>query len=396
MVHAVSESDPLRLGQILRLDGSISASAYAEALSLQYRLELVARQAEALEAAGEQPSDQMAVASAQATSAQLPAASLSAKMRSRAEHAFQLDPLEATTLRIIALGAILPRDEERGRAALEVAFGLNKRDIFTSMWLADFALRSGDIDGAMEKFDAALRTSGTARRLVMKPLVNLLQSPAADEPLAALLRDNPDWEEDFWREYMQNPVALRNSVRFLSTPGVGFERLDPAQQALLLRQLRNRQAYDDVIALGQLDAASEASFFGPDTASEPDPLGWRLNSQGGFASYWVPQSGKMQLSAQPGTFGTVAERIVRIDGRKDLYVALESSVPPDMEISARILCADDSSRELAILRLRPGETEGSAVVGAGPDCRYGRLELRFDNQANRRSALLEIAKVSLE
>lgn len=377
LVHASSEASPLALGAALRNHTALSANSTASLADRAFRAQVV-RQTQGGDA--------------------LAAGAMSAPAAALAEQAFAVDPVEASTLRSIALGIVAPRNEERGARAMELVAATSKRDTLTNIWLAQKAGQAGDFAAMVANLDLSLRSSNRAREVVLKPLVELLARPESHAPVSALLAADPDWEADFWREFVRNPVSVAAAAQFFRNSRVPLAKLTADNRAELFANLRGTGAYADLFALAALDpqfgdpAADLTSgrFVAEDRTT---PLGWRMNSDGRFAARVVPASGELQIDARSDSQGLAAERVVAIDRPHSLTIRLAQPLPADVALAVTARCAEGDA-ELGSVDLGPDERSGEVRIVPGA-CRFITLGLAYRNQSRRRDALIQIASIAL-
>lgn len=333
--------------------------------------------------------------SRQTTPGQLP--QLSPTLLALAHKAYAVDPLEVSTIRTIGLGELLHKDKDRAREVMRLAAQISKRDSVTDLWLAQDYAQNNQIDGMTASFDQALRTSVRARESAMTPLVNMLANEDSYVPLGKLLDKRPEWEIDFWQEFVRNPVALQNSARFFARTGLPVDRLDSDARQRLYSNLKKSAQYETLFALASLDptAKSDANSLAEgkfDTAT--DPLGWSPHSEGDYASDANAASGELRIDARAGAFGVAADRIFRLDRPYQLSIRMAEAVPANATVELAAVCGNSERTKIARIVLAPGAREGAAAVPAGA-CAFADLQLSFTVNQGRQDAFIRVAGVSL-
>jgi len=375
-VHAASEIGIFSLGPgtsgRLGLDAQIAAAAVDQGL----RAEL-----------------------ARLESAQAEFPRLSDSLISSARDSFAADPLEVTSLRTIALGSVLQEDEERGRRVMQLVAQISRRDVITTMWLAQDYGRAGNTDAMMASFDHALRTSSSAQEFAMKPLVEALASEESYAPLGKLLAERPEWERAFWREFSFNPVAIANAASFLESISITADRIPQVDRRLLYTNLKRSRQFDALYRIAALDREAQAStrdlaagqFV---TSDDGNPLAWTPHSEGRFATRVLEKTGELQIDAQSGSFGVAADRIVRLGEAHRVEVDMAAPVPDNAVVSLVVRCADEAKRELVRVQISSRGRGGEATFNAN-GCEYASLELSFNVETGRRDALFNISSITL-
>lgn len=324
---------------------------------------------------------------------------ISNELAALARLTYAADPLNVPALRTIALGQILHEDPERASRIMRLAARLSKRDEVTDLWLAQDYGRLGDVDNMLASFDHALRSSRRAREAAMGLVVGLTGATGSHIALGELLRQRPEWEIDFWREFSSNPVALANAAAFFTNSGLSIEQMPEPNRRTLYANLKREGYFDALYQLAARDPAAQAGVNALaagefTTADEVNPLGWALRSHGDFAARVHETTGELQIDARPGSFGVAADRLVRLDGDYELTIRMVEPVPENANLELALVCLGTNESELAAISLQAGSEGGNAVLSAGT-CEYANLAVSFDIDPGRRAALIRIAGISL-
>jgi hypothetical protein len=316
-----------------------------------------------------------------------------------ARTSYAVDPWAVTSLRTIALGSVLQDDEGRARQLMRIAVQLSKRDSITNMWLAQDYGRAGDVEAMIASFDYALRTSARARSLAMKPLVGTLASEESHKTIGGLLAQHPAWEFAFWREFVQNPVALARAADFFEATSIPLEELDEQYRTALYANLKKRRQFDALYRIAAIDRdarvgakmLAEGKFV---SADEGYPLGWTLRSQGNFATRIHQETDELRIDGNAGSFGIAADRVVRGGRDYRLVIKMAEAMPENARIRLSVRCADEANRELASLSVGSGARTGEVAFSA-EGCAFANLALSFTVDPGRRDALIRIANIAL-
>lgn len=316
-----------------------------------------------------------------------------------AKASYAVNPLDVSSLRTIALGGILQDDKERARRIMRIAAQISKRDSIVDLWLAQDYGQLGDTSAMLASFDHALRTSVSVREATMKPVAATLADPASFAPLGKLLKLRPEWEIDFWHEFVRNPASVTNSASFLAATGIPLDRIPNYDRQVLYNNLKLAKQFQVLSRLAALDPdikASEKALTAGRfvTVEQGDPLGWTLYSKGTAAAHVLPDSGMLGIDAQPGSFGVAADRTVSLGGPQILAIQLAEPLSSGAALDLTVECADELDAELAEIRLRANESSGRALFDS-EGCAYGTLRLSFAVDQGRSPALVRIANVTL-
>jgi hypothetical protein len=316
-----------------------------------------------------------------------------------AKASYAVNPLDVSSLRTIALGGILQDDKNRARQIMRVAEQISKRDSIVDLWLARDYGELGDTQAMLASFDHALRTSISVRQAAMKPVVAALADPASFAPLGKLLKLRPEWEGGFWREFVRNPASVAHSASFLASTDIPLDHIPDYDRQVLYHNLKRTNQFEVLSRLAVLDpdikASSKALAAGRFvTVERGDPFAWALHTKGSAAARVLPDWSVLEIDAQPGSFGTAADRTVRLSGPQVLAIKMFEPLPTNATLDLAVDCADGTGAGLAEVRLRGGENGGRASFA--PDgCAYGTLRLSFAVDEGRRPALIRVASVTL-
>lgn len=374
-VHAGSETEAFSIGPNPSSRLGLDANVAAAVADSNFKAEMASRQAQA----------------------QTEFPRLSDSLIALARHSFAADPLEVSSLRTIALGGVLQDDEERARRVMRLAAQISKRDSITDLWLAQDYGRAGDIEAMLASFDHTLRTNVRAREFAMKPVVNALASEESYAPLGRLLAGRPEWEIDFWREFVSNPVAAANAVEFFAGSGIPLDRIPERARERFYATLKREKRFDTLYSLAARDPAAKV---GGDAlragkfviADGGNPLGWTLHSQGNASAQIHRSTGELQIDARPGSFGVAADRIVRVEGNQELAIVLAEPLPDNVTLKLALTCMAEPRPELAAIVLGAGDKNGEIRVKAS-ECSFATLALSFAADFGRRGAFIRVATI---
>jgi hypothetical protein len=109
------------------------------------------------------------------------------------------------------------RGDRAGAARLMAASSrVSRRDLATRLWFIETAVQRGDVAGALQHFDIALRTNRSAAPLLFPILGGALTDDALVRPIARLLAREPAWAAEFVYATASSGVASTNLARALA------------------------------------------------------------------------------------------------------------------------------------------------------------------------------------
>ena len=353
-VHAASESTPVMAAQMNLPTTSLTAQINSDLADAAFRL-FVAQSAEAGD-----------------TDPQGAPADVVAKARA----AFAVDPTESIVMRILSVGGT--PDEATRAAALDQVWRVTKRDALVTLWLAQYAGSQEDIDGMVDRFDAALRTSERTRERSLGPLLQVLAVDEGVEKLGELVAQGPNWEADFWHAFVRNPIALARAQVFFEQSGLSIDRVPSEDRTDLYANLTAAGQFDALYAqagsdseVGPAGSLAEGTFS---AEREGHPLDWVTRSDGNFSTDLGRSGGQLLIDAEPGSFGDAAQRVIRNPRGGTLEMALADGVPDGARLTLTAGCAGVRDSRLAQIVLNEGQQSGSATLGSA-DCGFRRLNL---------------------
>ena len=243
-------------------------------------------------------------------------------------------PLDAATLRLLAVSQLNTDNAEGAGRSLTLASQLGWRDTATQFLLFQVARESGDVNGAAIRFDSMARQRMEAERL--KDLMHtFLVDPGAPEAMAERLSGNPNWRREYllttdpipsetYRPWLEMLAAMK---RIGSPPR-------PNEYAAIERTL---------IDFGQIPLAIEASReFG--ALSKGEAAGFETLSQGELASPFAwsvfpgreasvtqPESDTVRVTADGQVSGTIIQRVVPLGAGTHSFLVRSDGQEPDGE-----------------------------------------------------------------
>ncbi len=314
---------------------------------------------------------------------------------SRAEQAFLADPLDMAMIRIMTIGRIASEAPGRAIALLEAATLISKRDPLTNLWLAQNFAQAGDVDKMLASLDLAMRASPRAREAAIPILVNTLNDNRSFAPLGELLEREPEWEEEFWSNFVKNPVGLENSSEFFAATGMTTTRFDQTLRSQLYANLRQQELFRDLAFFADTNSANANEDGAFPAVQNGAPFGWMVYSDGSFSTRIRPDTGELEVDAEAAAAGLIAERIVGVRDSDVLTVRMAQEVPANADLEATVSCADEQGAELASAKLGPGDNTASVTLGA-QSCDFAFLRVQMTIEPGRRNSLIRIAEIDVD
>lgn len=312
-----------------------------------------------------------------------------------AREALSKQPVNVTAWRDLGLIAAAGNNAPRAEHFFEYAEHLSRRDLPTQLWLIEDCVRRGDISGALQHYDRALRTSPRTSQLLIPVLVEAAQKPPITRRLGDLLAARPPWWPAFFGQFVaavRSPVSLASLAARL--------RLNPAnagEHDLLkgtIVRLDQLGAYREAYALYRVATPGAPEQPAPirngnfEAADALPPFDWSLADGVGLAATREPRpSGKniaLHLVADGSRSGEVARQTLLLPAGsyKLSVVAGDVSAASKVNPTLQLQCSsplDGPAQALLELRFPDAPSAGT------------RFQRTFKVPTNCRSQLLVIS-----
>lgn len=231
--------------------------------------------------------------------------------------------LNPVALRLIGLGASVKGGFAAGRPAMSAANRLTRRDLPTQFWLIEDAVSRGDVSGALNHYDHALRTRPGSQQVLFPVLTAAIEDPVLWPAFARYVREPAPWLGDFARFAIRNGAQPRLFAEFLRRSG-GLPRDDvfAALEAELLKRLVEAGTFADASryyrSLDGADPAvlAETGFTGATTETRFAPLTWELFASSGINSAFLRDEAgeaiRLHATMEASTSNAIARKIVYV------------------------------------------------------------------------------------
>ncbi len=313
------------------------------------------------------------------------------------------DVTQPPAIELSALSAEAKGDRARAARLFELSSAVSRRSLPTRLWLIQRAVDRGDVAGALEDFDLALRTSTGAPKVLFPVLARASADPDLAGPIARLLDRPEDWRVMFLNyavtEAHAGPgvsaVVLRMRDRRVIT--------DNQVDQLLIGELVNEQQFRLARTIqDRFHPTSAAPVQDPDfsDARRAFPFGWNLVETGSAGAERAQIDGRPALSwqASPGGEGQVATQLLTLAPGAWRLATRTASAPAEDDAPPvwTLACAETGGGELArLVQPKQKDQDASAEFTVPADCtaQWLVLNLKAGDAPNRSGA---IAKVWVE
>ncbi|MFA9199707.1 MAG: hypothetical protein ACEQR8_00770 [Cypionkella sp.] len=294
------------------------------------------------------------------------------------------DPTAVDAFNVLAMAAQLRGDTERTRALFRHSLALSRRELPSRVWAIEEAVSRGDIRGALNNYDFALKTSRDAGPLLFPILAEAISEPRIRAELLPILRQKPVWGAEFI-DYLSRAAV--------NPEGTAAFHPELARAGLAVSPLQDARVVDALAARGLLEQAWRYYARirpGADRRRSRDPdfrvasdagavFDWRTVSEGGRFGSLVRAAdggGTLAFSVAAASPGKLAEqRQMLPPGRYRLQGRAQGlDVPAEQRPFFALAC--DNGVELVQVPLpAAGRTELKAVFAVPPGCTAQTLAL---------------------
>ena len=238
------------------------------------------------------------------------------RVRGLVRRALDRDLTQVPAIELRALDFAISGNQARARRLFRLSDRLSRRSLPTRLWLIQDAVDRGDVAGALNDFDIALRTSTDAQPILFPVLARASADPRVTASIARTLDRPSEWRLLFFEWAFANDADLRpianvvaqmRDSRFVIANGVPqrlIESLVTAGEFGTARILNRRFGH-------------EASGVADPHFSDPSmryPFGWGFVSNGSIGADRAVSNGKGVLSyrADAANSGQVAAQLLSL------------------------------------------------------------------------------------
>lgn len=244
------------------------------------------------------------------------------------------DQTNVSALRILGFSA--PKQDQR--AIFDLSNRLSRRDLATQLWLIDYHVGREDASSALAHYDAALRTSTVAPKLLFPVLAKASGDVTLAPQIGDLLAKRPPWANAFLTDLLfSSPSADRLLTIFQHVTRDGGKVLSTQADGLMARMLRDyrfdllRDAY---FVAGGSDKSIGTHIRNGDFSDEPSllPFDWLFASDttiyaGRSKSDSDASDFRMGVLASEGNGGEAARQLLMLPTGRYSLASTSGSVP---------------------------------------------------------------------
>ena len=227
------------------------------------------------------------------------------------------EPINPTAFRLLGLASEAKSQTNAARAWLQLANRASRRDLGTQLWLIENAAKSGDLPGALQHYDIALRTSPQSNAVLFPILTAGIADAEIRTGLIPLIRAEPSWLFEFLNYAAQNTAAQGNLALLIADAGglpdkPYFDDLGGRLLGALAVSNNPRSARRLFLSLRGASRANLATtgFNSANTEARFNPLTWEAVSTAGLGAVFDGNGKGARVLVGSGERGVVLRRMM--------------------------------------------------------------------------------------
>jgi hypothetical protein len=324
------------------------------------------------------------------------------KVKARVDAALDRDLTQPSAVELRAVRADDAGDGKRATRLFELSSAISRRSLPTRLWLIQRSVDRGDVAGALEDFDIALRTSSNAPKVLFPVLARASGDPSLAAPLARLLDRPEDWRAMFLNYAVSEAHAgigvSQVVLRMRDRRVIVDNHIDETLVAELIAEedfalaRRVQDAFHPMRA--SADLVRDPTFSNPALAY---PFGWRLSEKGDAGAERSLIEGRPALAYQslPGGVGQVATQLLTLApggyrlSTRTASAAKDGGAQPFWTLT----CAEKDGPLITLLNQpTTSEVDGSIdfTVPAGCEAQWLGLNLRSADSPDQSGAIARV------
>lgn len=250
----------------------------------------------------------------------MPSAADRARARTLAVAALRRDPTAVPAAATLALEPAIAGDQTKADAQIVRVERLSRRYLPLQLWLLQRRVDLGDIPGALQRYDIAMRISRESRLALLPVLMAASDDPEIAARLKPILAAGPEWRAEFLTRLAwegPSPVAIAQAAVPNLAPGNVDERRILSQALSRIVELGRPDlawsAYARIVPGQGTVPLRNADFCAPNPMP---PFEWRLAegalTPDGCQQVAEAKAAALILPAAPDKAGEVAQQLLHL------------------------------------------------------------------------------------
>lgn len=305
-----------------------------------------------------------------------------ATSRRLALKALRRDPTVLPAVQALGLIAGSAGDMKSAATLLAYAEQLSRRNLQTHLWAIEYRVAQGDVVGALDSYDRALRTSIAARDILFPVLGSAASDPTVAWQLAKRLGRRPLWYDAFlWFVGSDPQVQPTTAVRLFTMANRAGAPLQSAALSALISRSLDIQQYDAAWAAYALlrPGADRSHVRDPGFRHLPDipaAFDWTLASDGSIQAQ--NDSGYLEVEAGSGTTGIAVQQRQMLPAGHYQLIVDNSPVPVGGALTWSLTCQNGAQLTRLLITARTGSRSTSPAFVVSDLCPVQNLALTMD------------------
>lgn len=243
-----------------------------------------------------------------------PEASAASKPARLAELAIRQDATASGALTVLAFQAQLRGDQARSNALFALSTRFSRRQLRAQIWAIESAVSRGDIVGALQQYDLALRSSTSGQALLFPTLAAALREPRIRQHLLEILAANPEWSGAFIEFAATSATEPEGAMRLFSEARRFGVPVGESQRVAVINALAASGKFDLAwqYFASQRAGASRTQSRDPDFSLRADArtvFDWQVDPAAELsAAFSNGKQGFVEFAAPPAAGGVIVRQ----------------------------------------------------------------------------------------
>jgi|GEM_PF-1811530 len=315
-----------------------------------------------------------------------------------AKQGFAAEPAAYAAIRMKALDYAADGETDKAQRLVRAMQKLTRRDRVANFWLVEDYGKREDLPNMLKYYDLTLRTSNSAREILVPQLVSVMDQSEAVGPMSELLAKDPSWADQFWGRLVRTKSSLPHTG--LLRMQMITRQIAPAQEIddLLVKQLVRYRHFDRAYEVAQALTPGEGKETKRTAASASDrtsvlqnadfssqpvlaPFDWDIISTGEYGAAVDTKAGQLIISALSDSSGIATRQLFKAQPGQYKLVAKAAEGPSgEASLSIQIRCAELPNTRNLLKRLEWSEKELVDTINLSQSfCRFFWLEVSISN-----------------
>jgi len=236
-----------------------------------------------------------------------------------AKRSLDISLVNAPAFRVLGQVASFRNDHERARAMMTIALRLSRREAAAHVWMAGELAQRGRLAASVHELDLALRIEPSLATTIFPVMLLFANDPAGKFVLARVIRENPNWLQDFVKFVVASPTnSIAISPILVINGGLPEDGTYRESESSVIKNLisagREGMAVDLFL---NLPFSNHASLTSTSLRSYHDgidypPVDWDINSNHAIDTEIDADSKRLIIEVSGGPDGVAATKLLKL------------------------------------------------------------------------------------